>query len=40
MPFEQGFGPHNGGDLAQQLAEELAFFGEHPAFGILEVPVR
>ena len=28
MPFERGFGLHDSDDLAQQLAEGLAFFGE------------
>ena len=40
MPFEQGFGLHDGDDLAQQLAEGFAFFGEHLALGIVEAPAR
>jgi len=40
MPFEQGFGLHDGDDLAQQLAEGFAFFGEHLALGILKAPVK
>jgi hypothetical protein len=35
MPFKPDFGPRNGDDLAQQLADELAFSGEHLALGIL-----
>jgi len=40
MPFEQGFGLHDGDDLAQQLAERFAFFGKDPALGIVEAPAR
>jgi hypothetical protein len=40
MPFEQGFGLHNDDNLAQQLAERFAFFGEHLALGLLEAPMR
>ena len=38
MPFEQGFGLHDGDDRAQQLVEEPAFFGEHLALGIQKAP--
>ena len=40
VPFEQGFGLHDGNDLAQQLAEGLAFFGEHLALGLVEARQR
>jgi hypothetical protein len=40
VPFEQGFGLHDGDDLAQQLAERFAFFGEHLALDIVEARAR